>query len=84
MTDHYEREVQLQAVITEQIEWITVDEALPDDSETVLMDFENAEPWLGYHDGGTWYAVDGIAVDRVIAWARAPEGTAPLPKEKMT
>src|SRR5690606_8015758 len=38
--------------VTEVIEWHRVaDGELPDDGETVMLDYEDAEPWPGWHEG---------------------------------
>ena len=62
---------------TETIEWIPVDEQMPDDGMTVLIAFELADPWLGWHEDGQWRQVDSAPVDGVTHWAVPPEGPAP-------
>lgn len=61
---------------TETITWHAVNDELPDDDMTVLLDFEGSDPWPGYREDGKWYEPNGAEVDGVIAWADMPEGTA--------
>lgn len=65
----------------EEIEWIPVEEEMPDDGMTVMIAtkdgiYEGAEGlWLGYYDSeaGRWVDVNGEYAT-VIAWAEMPHG----------
>lgn len=63
---------------TETIRWIPVAEGLPDDDVTVLLDHPAFdEPvWLGYHQDGMWWTVDGNPLPEGIVkgWADMPSG----------
>jgi hypothetical protein len=69
----------------ETINWISVEQQLPDAETTVLVHAPGAdEPvWLGWYDGFFWFAVTGdgygdedeIAAE-VKAWATMPGGPA--------
>ena len=65
------------------IDWIYVEDGMPDSETTVLVFAPGADNpvWFGYHDGESWYAVDGMEygndeeiVAEVVAWAEMPEG----------
>jgi len=61
----------------EGIQWIGVDQALPDSETTVLVySPESDEPvWLGYYDGDSWDSAEGMPYGTpVTAWAKMPEG----------
>lgn len=60
--------------VAESIEWIAVDDELPDDDTTVLVAFSDAPPWLGWHEAGEWFGVGGEVMDGVTHWAACPEG----------
>ncbi len=60
----------------ESIRWRPAKEP-PDDQVTVLTYAPDCgEPvWLGWHEDGTWFAIDGAEiVFDVIAWAPMPRG----------
>jgi hypothetical protein len=56
--------------------WISVDDELPDDDETVLVWTSDGEPWTGYHEARVWYYVSGnkISADQVTHWMPFPAG----------
>lgn len=67
----------------ETINWISVDEQLPDDNIAVLVYAPGAdEPvWIGSYDGVYWfseagpeYGNDEEIAARVTAWAHVPKG----------
>lgn len=62
----------------ETIEWVNVDEQLPDDEFTVLFAANglNEPVWLGYHLSSGWYTADGLAINPgcVTHWADMPAG----------
>lgn len=62
---------------TETITWHRPDEQLPDDGTTVLLDYEDGEPWPGWHEDGKWFEAGGAEVTGVIAWAEMPGGAVP-------
>ena len=64
------------------LQWIGVDEALPDDDITVMVSVRggNEPVWIGFHDGDTWYSVDGMIIT-VTHWCDLPE---PARKPKLT
>ena len=71
------------AVIVDEevIQWIAVDDRLPDDDTTVLVSLVDAdEPvWLGYYEAGDWFSIDneeyGIDLHAAVtAWAPMPRG----------
>lgn len=55
------------------VNWIGVDEALPDSDTTVMVCIRgNDEPvWMGFHDGETWFSVDAMPID-ATHWADLP------------
>ncbi len=55
------------------VNWIGVDEALPDSDTTVMVCIRgNDEPvWMGFHNGEVWLSVDAITID-VTHWADLP------------
>ena len=56
------------------MEWIAVDDRLPDDDTTVLVSGPNDDVWIGWHDGdGGWKSVDASPIE-VTHWAEMPEG----------
>lgn len=68
----------------ETLSWISAAEQLPDSDTTVMVHAPKAsEPvWLGYHDGDSWFSVDGSEygneeelIAEVVAWAEMPMGT---------
>lgn len=56
--------------------WISVDEHMPDDDQTVLVYApKSSEPvWLAYHDGDIWRYIDGTEAHEVTHWLPMPEG----------
>lgn len=40
--------------------WISVDEALPDDDENVLLTFDDGHIIVAYHSGNNWWWCDGF------------------------
>jgi len=65
----------------ELIEWISTDESMPDDAETVVIympDQSEPEPvWLGWYDSerDQWNNVDACRIaSPVTAWAHMPNG----------
>ncbi|MCQ8116118.1 DUF551 domain-containing protein [Methylomonas rosea] len=65
-------------IVLEAIEWLDVNESLPDDEMTVLL-YHRAmcEPvWLGYCLGEGWFTADGEPLpDGVVThWAEMPAG----------
>lgn len=62
---------------TEIIEWHDVADGLPDDDTTVLMDWDTADPWPGWHEDGRWYSVGADPVDPPQRWAHMPAGVGP-------
>ena len=62
---------------TETIEWIPIGDRMPDDDTTVLVAFDDADPWLGWHEAGQWFDVTGAPVSGVTHWADPPEGPNP-------
>jgi hypothetical protein len=54
--------------------WTSIDKALPDDDETVLIFAEECDPpvWLGYIEAGVWYSADAWQT-RVTHWMPMPE-----------
>jgi hypothetical protein len=65
---------------TVPLQWITVDEEMPDADLTVMLTIEgDPEPWGGYWGGECWRDLDGMPLagkQRVIAWAEWPEAYA--------
>jgi hypothetical protein len=75
----------MSVLISESIQWVDVKDQMPDSELTVLVSApEASEPvWLGYHDGDSWFSVDGMGygneeeqVAQVVAWAEMPKGPA--------
>jgi hypothetical protein len=68
-------------LVSEQIEWVSALDELPDEGVTVLL-FSQAdgEPvWPGYFDEATahgyvWRSADGMEIENVTHWAEMPEG----------
>ena len=58
----------------EFLDWKDVAAEMPDDDITVLLDFDNADPWPGWHEDGQWFDVSGAEVEHVTRWADMPEG----------
>ena len=66
----------------ELIRWVSVEDALPDADETVLIWAPGDDsPWPGYLDGDQWRSADGffLAPMRVTHWAAMPTGPTPAP-----
>ena len=66
----------------ELIRWVSVEDALPDADETVLIWAPGDDsPWPGYLDGDQWRSADGFFLPpmRVTHWAAMPAGPAPTP-----
>lgn len=65
---------------TEFITWIYVSERLPDAELTVNIatPYLDEPTWLGFHDGDSWYAVDGRRLEDgdVVAWSPMLVGVA--------
>ncbi|MFZ4539272.1 DUF551 domain-containing protein [Propionivibrio sp.] len=57
------------------MEWIDVNQALPDDDQTVLVAMDDGEVWTGYQDAGDWRYVsaDLIASAKVTHWMDFPQ-----------
>lgn len=57
--------------------WISVNERLPDDDITVLIYMPGNKcgetVWIGYHDADEWYEPEGLCVDEVTHWMELPE-----------
>jgi hypothetical protein len=68
---------------TRTIYWKDAAIELPDDGMTVLVitQFDGGGVWMGYHNAGLWFCVEGGAIE-VTAWAELPEGPAPLKEGK--
>lgn len=61
--------------VSETIEWIPVGETLPDDGETVLLVWDDAEVWPGYRCDGGWIdAGSAVEVSCPLYWAHMPAG----------
>jgi len=60
--------------MNEVIEWLAVADGLPDDAQTVLLAWPDAEVWLGYLDGATWFDVSAMPCPAPSWWAHVPEG----------
>ncbi len=64
----------------ELVQWIDVEESLPDDDRTVLIFTATdplGEPWPGYRKAGQWFAADGMPLgQKVTHWADMPVGPA--------
>jgi hypothetical protein len=60
--------------IAETIHWHAVADELPDDDTTVLLNFDNADPWPGWHEDGQWLDASGMPVEHVTHWADMPGG----------
>jgi len=48
------------AIFALQNQWISVDEALPDDDENVLLTFNDGHIIVAYHSGNYWWWCDGF------------------------
>lgn len=67
------------AMCAELVRWVSVDDALPDADETVLICGPGDDsPWLGYLDTPHWRSADGLYLNphRVTHWAKMPTGPA--------
>lgn len=62
--------------------WISVDERLPDDDQTVLIAMDDGEVWTGFHDADKWRYVSGdpITYAHITHWMELPAH--PLELEK--
>ena len=63
----------------ELVRWVSVDDALPDADETVLICGPGDDsPWPGYLDSPHWRSADGFYLNphRVTHWAPMPTGPA--------
>lgn len=64
--------------MNETINWIPVDEQLPDDEMTVMTYHPtlNEPVWLGYFLQGNWYSTAGDYLGKcaVTHWAEIPAG----------
>ena len=56
--------------------WIPIEECLPDDEEAVLIWTADGEPWTGYLGAGRWRYMSGelITFAPVTHWMPFPEG----------
>lgn len=65
-------------IVMEGIEWLDVNESLPDDEMTVLLYHPtlNEPVWLGYCLGEGWFTADGqpLSDGTVTHWAEMPAG----------
>lgn len=67
------------AMCAELVRWVSVDDALPDADETVLICGPGDDsPWPGYLDSPHWRSADGLYLNphRVTHWAKMPAGPA--------
>lgn len=48
------------ATFASQNQWISVDEALPDDGENVLLILDDGHIIVAYHSGNYWWRCDGF------------------------
>ncbi|MDD3328321.1 MAG: DUF551 domain-containing protein [Zoogloea sp.] len=67
------------AMCAELVLWVSVDDALPDADETVLICGPGDDsPWPGYLDSPHWRSADGLYLNphRVTHWAKMPAGPA--------
>lgn len=59
------------------VTWVDAAEQLPDSDTTVLIHCSQSDDpvWMGYHDGETWRAVDGMDLGDAFVdhWADLPE-----------
>lgn len=61
------------------ITWTHINEALPDEDETVLLARADGEVSFGYHDAGAWKSVHDVVLhgpNRPTHWAPVPAGPA--------
>lgn len=58
--------------LTATIQWVTVEQELPDDEITVLMADKEGEIWMGCHLDNLWFS-DVYKVEGVTHWAHLPE-----------
>jgi hypothetical protein len=67
-------------MMVEYITWISAAERMPDSGITVLVrskDPKDSEPvWLGWHEHGSWFAVDAAeyTFGAITHWAEIPKG----------
>lgn len=62
-------------MIRETLTWYEVDEKLPDDDTTVLVQIPSSESdpvWPGWLCDGQWYSSDGFEIEGVQRWAEMP------------
>lgn len=70
---------------TEQIEWHTDPDDLPDDDAEVLLQTFDEQRWLAYHEDGEWReSSTGLLIDSpAVAWASFNGPDLPEPPEQM-
>jgi hypothetical protein len=55
------------------LQWIDVNENLPDDDVCVLIALDDGEVWTGYMDGDDWLYVSGDPMEsEVTHWMHIP------------
>lgn len=55
------------------LQWIDVNENLPDDDVCVLIALDDGEVWTGYMDGDDWRYVSGDEMaSKVTHWMHIP------------
>lgn len=55
------------------IDWISVDERMPDADMAVMLDYDG-ESWPGVYDGERWFDLTGMPiVAQVLNWSEYPE-----------
>lgn len=62
--------------MTETIEWIACSSELPDDAQTVLCAWPDADVWPGFMDGKQWRDLCATPMPAPTWWAHMPEGPA--------
>lgn len=65
------------SAFAETITWHPVDEQLPDDDTTVLVQYDDPgqEIEMGYRDAEVWRGTDAMRLGLpVVAWAELPAG----------
>jgi hypothetical protein len=60
--------------VTETIEWISVDDDLPDADITILFCTLNGDAGVGFYDGTDWWNESLRSVCAVTHWAELPKG----------
>jgi hypothetical protein len=55
------------------LQWIDVNENLPDDDVCVLIALDDGEVWTGYMDGDHWLYVSGDQMESAVThWMHIP------------